>query len=113
VHEVVATFGTPLPPQARAFFEPRFGHDFSRIRVHADGGAATAAQSVAAEAFTVGLHIVFGRGRYAPGTMEGRQLIGTNSRTRRSRDRPKYLLEEGCASPIPPARTNAPPIAPL
>jgi hypothetical protein len=76
VHEVLATSGTLLPSRERAFFEPRLGHDFSRIRVHDDVAAATAAQSVAAEAFTVGRHIVFGRGRYMPGTMEGRQLIG-------------------------------------
>src|SRR5215469_8212333 len=57
VQEVFATSGAPLPPQERAFFEPRFGHDFSRIRVHDDAGAAIAAHSVAAEAFTVGRHI--------------------------------------------------------
>jgi hypothetical protein len=76
VHEVLATSGTPLPAQERAFFEARFGHDFSRIRVHADSIAANAAKAVAAQAFTVGRHIAFAAGRFIPGTVEGRQLLG-------------------------------------
>jgi hypothetical protein len=57
-------------------FEARFGHDFSRIRVHADSIAAKAAKSVAAQASTVGRHIAFAAGRFTPGTVEGRQLLG-------------------------------------
>src|SRR5690348_2379195 len=36
VHEVLRSPGQPLDKQTRAFFEPRFGHDFSRVRVHTD-----------------------------------------------------------------------------
>jgi outer membrane protein OmpA-like peptidoglycan-associated protein len=32
VHEVLRSPGQPLDPHTRAFMEPRFGHDFSRVR---------------------------------------------------------------------------------
>ena len=67
--------GQPLPGTVRSFFEPRFGHDFSRVRVHADVNAAELAKGAHALAYTVGRDIVFGSGQYAPGTREGRQLI--------------------------------------
>lgn len=67
--------GQPLLDSARAFFEPRFGHDFSRVRVHADSKAANTAQAVQAKAFTVGRNIVFGGGQYAPDTQGGRRLL--------------------------------------
>ncbi|KCZ71392.1 hypothetical protein ANME2D_02120 [Candidatus Methanoperedens nitroreducens] len=31
VHEVLRSPGKPLDPGTRAFFEPRFGHDFSKV----------------------------------------------------------------------------------
>ena len=52
--------GQPLDSATRAFFEPRFGHDFSHVRVHADAKAAESARSVNALAYTVGNDIVFG-----------------------------------------------------
>jgi hypothetical protein len=55
--------------------EPRFGHDFSRVRVHTGTQAAESAQAVNALAYTVGQDVVFGAGRYAPHTHEGRRLI--------------------------------------
>ncbi|WP_437995885.1 DUF4157 domain-containing protein [Sorangium sp. So ce185] len=67
--------GEPLPRATRDFFEPRFGHDFSRVRVHADGEAAKAAQAVQARAYTVGTSIVFGRDQYAPDSPEGKRLL--------------------------------------
>ena len=67
--------GQPLPNSVRAFFEPRFGHDFGRVRIHADGRAADAARSVNARAFTVGRDVVFGTGEYRPGTTSGKQLL--------------------------------------
>jgi hypothetical protein len=45
--------------------EPRFDHDFGKVRVHHDAKAADSAQAVAAQAYTVGHHIVFGAGKYA------------------------------------------------
>jgi len=55
--------------------EPRFGHDFSQVRVHSGSDAEQSAQDVHANAYTVGHNIVFGTGRFAPGTYEGRRLI--------------------------------------
>jgi hypothetical protein len=46
--------GIPLSREVRSYFEPRFGHDFSRVRVHADGGAADGARAVRARAYTLG-----------------------------------------------------------
>jgi hypothetical protein len=67
--------GQPLDRQARALLEPRFGVDFSRVRVHADATAAESARRVNALAYTVGHDIVFGAGRYAPSTAGGRWLL--------------------------------------
>ncbi len=67
--------GQPLPAPLRSFFEPRFGHDFRGVRVHADAAAATTAQAVRARAFTLGRDVVFGSGQYAPETESGRKLL--------------------------------------
>jgi hypothetical protein len=53
----------PLDPATRAYFEPRFGHDFSRVRVHSDARAAESAQSLNALAYTAGTDVVFGSGQ--------------------------------------------------
>src|SRR5882672_1218973 len=52
VHDVLRSPAQSLDPQTRAFMEPHFGHDFSRVRIHADPGASEAANAVQAEAFT-------------------------------------------------------------
>lgn len=75
VHEVLRSPGQPLDPATRAFMEPRFGHDLSRVRVHSDAAAEQAARDVNANAYTVGQNMVFGAGQFAPGTHEGRRLI--------------------------------------
>lgn len=75
VHDVLRASGQALDPSARAFFEPRFGRDFSGIRVHTGEQASRSAESVDALAFTVGNNVVFGRGQYRPGTSEGRRLL--------------------------------------
>jgi hypothetical protein len=61
VHEVLRSPGEPLDIATRDFMEPRFGRDFSRVRLHRDALASESAAAVFAEAFTVGRHIVFGR----------------------------------------------------
>jgi hypothetical protein len=75
VHEVLRSPGQPLDPETRAFMEPRFGHDFSQVRVHTDRDAARSSRLVNAVAYTVGSDIVFGHGQYAPHTESGRRLI--------------------------------------
>lgn len=75
VHDVLNSPGQPLDSETRAFMEPRFGHDFSRVRVHFDGRSAESAQAVNALAYTVGRDVVFDAGQYAPGTHEGKRLL--------------------------------------
>ncbi|HSN05089.1 MAG TPA: DUF4157 domain-containing protein [Nitrospira sp.] len=67
--------GRPLDAATRAFFEPRFGHDFSRVRVHTGAAAEQSAKGMNAHAYAMGHEIVFGAGRFTPGTHEGRQLL--------------------------------------
>ena len=55
--------------------EARFGHGFGNVRIHVDGAAQDAAQSLAARAFTVGDHLAFAPGQYQPGTASGRRLL--------------------------------------
>lgn len=75
VHEVLRDPGHELNGDTRAFFEPRFGHDFSAVRVHTDARAAESAQSVHAHAYTVGNDIVFGASRYQPNAVDGQRLL--------------------------------------
>jgi hypothetical protein len=75
VQDALRTPGRPLDAVTRAVLEPRFGHDFSRVRVHVDAKAARSAQAVDALAYTVGEHIVFGAGQYAPGASGGLRLL--------------------------------------
>lgn len=49
--------------------------DFGSVRVHNDSRAAESAHALDARAYTLGHHIVFGAGRYAPRTSEGRGLL--------------------------------------
>jgi hypothetical protein len=75
VNQVLRSPGQPLDAETRAFFEPRFGHDFSRVRVHTDSAAIEAAQSVHALAYTVGQHITMGTRPYQPRSSEGMKLL--------------------------------------
>ncbi len=67
--------GHPLPLSERAFFEPRFGTDFSQVRIHADSRAAETSRAFNARAFTFGQDIVFGAGQYQPRSSEGQNLL--------------------------------------
>ena len=75
VHDVLRTSGQPLDEATLSYLEPRFGHDFSKVRVHADSHAAESAQSMNAAAYTVGKDVVFNAGRYAPHTSTGKRLL--------------------------------------
>jgi Domain of unknown function (DUF4157) len=75
VHDVARSPGPPLAPPLRTEMEARLGHDFSKVRVHTDASAAESARAVDAHAYTLGEHIVFDRGKYAPETHEGRWLL--------------------------------------
>ncbi len=75
VQDVLRSPGQPLDAATRAFMEPRFGQDFSGVRVHSNAEAAESARAVNALAYTVGRDVVFGRGLYAPETGAGRRLL--------------------------------------
>ncbi|UCF91851.1 MAG: DUF4157 domain-containing protein [Desulfobacterales bacterium] len=84
--------GQPLSASERAFFEPRFGHDFSRVRIHTDARAAESALAVAARAYTVGQDVVFGAGTYGPATKDGRRLLAHEL---------THVIQQGNASAVP------------
>jgi hypothetical protein len=65
----------PLPMSLRAFFEPRFGYDFSQVRIHTNESAARSARAINALAYTTGRDVVFDAGQYAPDTAGGRRLL--------------------------------------
>ena len=67
--------GRPLDPATRGFFQPRFGSHLGEVRIRDDARAAQSARALGAEAYTVGSDIVFARGRYAPDTSDGRELL--------------------------------------
>ncbi|WP_299210367.1 DUF4157 domain-containing protein [uncultured Tateyamaria sp.] len=70
----VATGGQPLSSADRAYFEPRLGYDFSRVRLHTDASAQRAARGINARAYTLQNHIAFAPGEYSTST-EGRRLM--------------------------------------
>jgi outer membrane protein OmpA-like peptidoglycan-associated protein len=75
VHEVLRSPGSSLDATSRDFFEPRFAHDFSSVRVHTDARAAESAREVNAQAYTVGKDMVFGAGAVGSGSAAGRRLM--------------------------------------
>lgn len=92
--------GQPLSDTACAFFGPRFGHDFSQVRIHADGQAAEMARTLNAQAFTRGPDIYFGAGRYQPHDTMGRKLLAhelTHTLQQQAGAR-----DDGQVSPSPP-----------
>jgi hypothetical protein len=75
VYAVLRSPGQRLDNATRAYFESRFGHDFSAVRVHTSAEAAQSAREVNARAYTSGHDMVFDDGQFAPGTQEGRRLV--------------------------------------
>jgi hypothetical protein len=59
--------GEPLPIDMRARMEAAFGHDFRRVRVHADRAGEETARSHGALAVTLGDHIALGNGAVLDG----------------------------------------------
>jgi Domain of unknown function (DUF4157) len=75
VEQILRSPGMPLDRVTRSFFEPRFGQDFSDVRIHADTEAASSAHSINALAYAFGKHLVFGSGQFAPHSDRGRHLL--------------------------------------
>jgi hypothetical protein len=70
-----AAGGEPLPAALRARMEALFGHRFAHVRIHTQGAAAQAAVAAGARAVTLGSHIYFGSGQFAPGSEAGDRLL--------------------------------------
>jgi hypothetical protein len=75
VNDVLGSSGQPLDTATRAFMEPRFGYDFSGVRVHNDANADTTARALNARAFTIGGDVSFASGEFQPETAAGRHLL--------------------------------------
>ena len=103
VDRTLGRSGEALASATRAFFEPRFGHDFSRVRVHHDAAAAASARDVSADAYTVGHHLVFATGRYAPGTSAGQGLLAHELAHVVQQS---GTLQRSAAAPEPETRSN-------
>ncbi len=67
--------GSPMSRAQRRFFEPRFGRDFSGVRIHTGEWASRSAAVLNARAFTIGEDVAFGRGELRPTTLEGKRLL--------------------------------------
>ena len=75
VRHVLTQPGAPLDASTRSFVEPRFGYDFSHVRVHTDSDAAQSASAIGARAYAVGDHVVFNAGHFSPHTASGRSIL--------------------------------------
>jgi hypothetical protein len=75
VQDVLRSPGQPMDPATRAFMESRFNQDFSRVRLHKDSKANESAQTMDANAYTAGRHVVFNKSQYSPGTDTGKRLL--------------------------------------
>jgi hypothetical protein len=90
--------GQPLDAESRGFLEPRFGHDFSQVRIHTDSRASQSAESIAARAYTVGADIAFRSGEYQPGSSDGKRLLAHEI---------THVIQQGGAQPHPDVGDNS------
>ncbi|HEV2962022.1 MAG TPA: T6SS effector amidase Tae4 family protein [Candidatus Angelobacter sp.] len=109
VHDVLGSVGRPLETSTRAFMEPRFGHDFSHVRVHDDASASFSAHAIGARAYTVGKDLVFARNEYAPASRAGRQLLAHElTHVVQQRESGGFAVQR---APAGPSVTGASPLA--
>ena len=90
--------GERLPADVRSFFEPRFGEDFSGVRLFRGDAGAKLAEAAGSDAFTIGQHIAFNAGRFAPATAAGRKLLGHEL---------AHVVQQGRGGPAPDGRVNS------
>jgi len=78
-HPLSLTFcarqGNPWTRELASLWSCAFERDFSRVRVHTNIRANRSARALNALAYTVGRHLVFDTGNYAPETTAGRKLL--------------------------------------
>ena len=95
IHAGLESPATTLDDTARRFFEPRFGFDLSKIRIHHSPAAAESAEALGANAFTVRDHIVFNQGRYDPNSSRGRRLLAHElTHVAQNRSKPNSLAPQ-------------------
>jgi hypothetical protein len=75
VPHVISAPGHRLDPLVEQRLGAAYGFDFRRVRLHTDLEAARSARDLGAAAYTIGRHVVFAQGRYAPGTRAGNHLL--------------------------------------
>jgi Domain of unknown function (DUF4157) len=75
VNDVLRSPGVPLDAGTQKYFASRLGHDFSRVRIHADARASQSAETIDALAYTRGPHIVFQSPHYDVNSVNGRRLM--------------------------------------
>ncbi|HEY6569140.1 MAG TPA: DUF4157 domain-containing protein [Candidatus Limnocylindrales bacterium] len=76
VHDVVGSGGgSALDAGTQSTMESAFGQSFDNVRVHTDDQASQSAESVGANAYTVGSDIVFKSGQFDPGSASGQKTI--------------------------------------
>jgi hypothetical protein len=111
IRNVLSSPGRPLDAAARAFFETRFGTDFTRVRLHTGEEAAASARSIGALAYTIGNDIVFGAGQFSTQTSAGRSLLAHElahtlqhgpGTVRRQDDTPGMTDPRGASAVAPP-----------
>jgi hypothetical protein len=97
VDRVLASAGNRIDEGVRADMEQRFGHDFSRVRIHTSAAAERSARDIEARAYTVGHDVVFGAGMYAPHTHAGRLLLAHEL---------VHVVQQGSAQPLEAGRRS-------
>ena len=111
--------GSPLAADTRAFMEPRFGADFSGVRLHKGSEVAQLNRAVSAKAFTHGKDIYLGEGMNNLESSAGKQLLahelthvlqqdGGFSRPEIQRD----LLAHAPGTPVPALQRQVHPAVP-
>lgn len=75
VGDTLRSPGQALDGPSRDYFEPRFGHDFSQVRIHSDEQAARSTRALQARAYAAGNHIAVDSGRTTVGSDDGRHVL--------------------------------------
>ncbi len=98
VPETLSHPGRPLDEGVRGLMQRRLGVDLGHVRIHTDAKAGRSARGIAAQAYTVGHHVVFGAGRYQPHADAGKRLIAHEL---------THVLQQAGLGPV--ARSDTPP----
>src|SRR4051794_31093323 len=90
--------GRPLDPETHSSMSARFGHDFTKVRIHDDAQAAESAREFGARAYTVGNDIVFGAGTFATDTVDGQRLLAHEL---------THVVQQSSAAPVAQAKLES------